>query len=183
MSLPIDFKWTSGKSAMMGSLYDYLRTQITDENFEFDNPILPVKLPGYGVTELGLYNLGVFSFDNLLGTKPDGNYLYGRKNQTLIEIGAWDDETIHPNAVGKVRQMRDKIVYVLYNAGRVDDNGDFVLPPIKVYDYFANPKVEIGLIELDPADNAINEKFIVDPNSQNIKCYKMILRLFWYEYL
>ena len=181
-SLPVGFKWTSGKNAMIGSFADYLKTQITDENFEFDNPILPVKLPGYGVVEMGLYNLGVHAFDNLLGLKADGSYLYGRKNQTLVEISAWDDETLHPDAVGKVRQMRDKIVYVLYNAGRTDDNGNFILPPMKVYNYFVNPKVEIGVITLDDSDNAINEKFIIDPSNQNLKCYKLIVRLFWFEY-
>jgi len=180
--LPIDFKWNSGKSALMGSLADYFTTQITDEYFDFDNPILPVKLPGYGVTEIGLFNLAPIAFEHFLGYK-DGEPLYGKKNQTLIEVSAWDDESIHPDAVGKVRQMRDKIVYVLYNAGRVGDDGVFVLPPIKLYDYSASPATEIGLIELDPSDNSINEKFVVDPVNQNIKMYKLLIRLFWYEYL
>ena len=182
MTLPVDFKWDSGKSALMGSLYDYLTTNITDEYFDFDNPILPVKLPGYGVTEKGLYNLGAYAFDNFLGYKG-GDALYGRKDQTLIEISAWDDETIHSDAVGKVRQMRDKIIYVLLNAGRIGDDGNAILPPIKLYDYSTSPKTEIGVIELDPADNSINEKFMIDPINQNIKAYKLLIRLFWYEYL
>lgn len=182
MSLPADFKWNSGKSALMGSLAEYLTTNITDEFFDFDNPILPVKLPGYGVTEKGLYNFGVYAFDNFMGYR-NGQPLYGRKDQTLIEISAWDDETIHPGAVGKIRQMRDKIVYLLLNAGRVNDAGVTVLPPIKLYDYSTTPKTEIGIIELDPADNSINEKQVIDPVNQNLKAYKLLIRIYWYEYM
>ena len=182
MTLPVNFKWDSGKSALMGSLADYLTTNITDESFEFDNPILPIVLPGYGVTEKGLYNLGTYAMDNFLGYK-DGQPLYGRKDQTLIEISAWDDETLHPGAVGKIRQMRDKIVYLFLNAGRIDDNGVEVLPPIKLYDYSTTPKKEIGVIELDLADNSINEKQVIDPVNQNIKVYKILIRLYWYEYI
>jgi hypothetical protein len=182
MTLPTDFKWNSGKQALMGSLAEYFTAQITDETFDFDNPIIPVKLPSYGVVEKGLYNQGVMAFDNLLGYR-NGQPLYGRRDQTLIEISAWDDVSIHSDAAGKVRQMRDKIVYVLYNAGREDDSGVLVLPPIKLYNYYATPKVEIGVIELDPSDNSINEKFVVDPINQNIKVYKLLVRLFWYEYL
>lgn len=183
MTLPVNFKWNSGKSALMGSLADYLTTNITDEFFDFDNPLLPVKLPGYGVTEKGLYNLGVYAFDNFIGYDASNDPVFGRKDQTLIEIAAWDDETKHSDAVGKVRQMRDKIVYVLLNAGRVDDDGNVILPPIKLWDYSTSPKTEIGVIELDPADNSINEKFTMDPVNQNIKVYKLLVRLFWYEYL
>jgi len=179
--LPVDFKWSSGKNAMMGSLAEYLVTNITDEYFDFDNPLLPIKLPGYGVSEKGLYNLGVVAFEHLLGYK-NGLPLYGRKNQTLVEISAWDDETLHSNAVGKVRQMRDKVVYLLYNAGRVDDAGGFVMPPIKMYSYYPT-KTEVGIIELDHSDNAINEKLVIDPINQNLKIYKLLMRLFWYEYL
>ena len=181
-ALPVGFKWTSGKAAFMGSLNEYLITNITDEYFDFDNPMLPVKLPGYGVTEKGLYNIAPVAFEHFMGYK-DGQPLYGRRNQTLIEISAWDDETVHSNAVGKVREMRDKVVYVLYNAGRVNDIGSYVLPPIKLYNYNVNPKVEIGLITLDNNDNSINEKFLVDPGSSNIKIYKLLVRMFWYEYL
>jgi len=182
MPLPTNFKWIAGKSAMMGSLYEYLTTNIPDEFFDFDNPIIPVKLPGYGVSEKGLYNLGPIAMDDFLGYRNDLG-LYGRMNQTLVEISAWDDETIHSGAVGKVRQMRDKIVYLLYNAGRKDDNDVFVLPPITLYDYYALPtKKAIGAIYLDTNDNAINEKFVIDPVNQNIKTYRMLVRLFWVEY-
>ncbi len=182
MALPADFKWNSGKGALMGSLAEYLQTNIPDENFEFDCPILPQKLPGYGVTEKGLYNLGTYAFDQFLGYK-NGQPLYGRKDQTLVEISAWDDETQHPGAVGKIRQMRDKIVYLLLNAGRVNDDGVTVQPPILLYDYSVTPKKEIGYIELDPADNSINEKQVIDPINSNIKSYKLLIRLYWYEYI
>jgi len=182
MPLPTDFKWVAGKSAMMGSLYEYLTTNILDETFDFDNPIIPVKLPAYGVSEKGLYNRGPIALDDFLGYK-NSKGLYGRLNQTLVEVSAWDDETIHPEAVGKVRQMRDKIVYLLYNAGRKGDDNVFVLPPIKLYNYYSLPtKTEIGAIYLDPSDNAINEKFIIDPVNQNVKIYKLLVRLFWIEY-
>ena len=180
--LPANFKWSTGKSALMGSIAEYLMTQIPGEYFDFDNPILPVKLPGYGVTERGLYNFGNIAFDDFLGYR-EGVALYGRRNQTLLDLSAWDDESKHANAVGKVREMRDKVVYVLYNAGRMDDAGAYILPPIKLYDYSQAPKKQMGVIQLDTADNAINERFIVDPVNQNIKAYKLLLRIFWYEYL
>lgn len=176
------FKWGSGKNAFMGSLSEYLITQIPDEFFDFDNPILPVKLPGYGVIELGLFNLGPMAMGNYVGMK-DNEPVYGRKNQTLVEISAWDDVTKHSDAAGKVRQMRDKVIWMLYNAGRRNEDGSVILPPIKMYDYYQEPKVETGVIWLDDSDNAINEKFMVDPVSQNIKVYKMLIRLFWIEYL
>lgn len=182
MPVPTDFKWTSGKNAFMGSLAEWLTTQITDEYFDFDNPIQPLKLPGYGVTEVGLFNLAPIAMGHFLGYKNDVA-LYGRKNQTLVEISAWDDVTQHSNASAKVRQMRDKVIWALYNAGKESDSGGVVLPPIKLYDYYHTPKVEIGVITLDDSDNTINEKFIVDPVNQNIKIYKLLIRLFWYEYL
>jgi len=182
MPLPTNFKWSSGKNALIGSLADYLITQIPDETFDFDNPMLPLKLPSYGVAEVGLFNLSPIAFEHFMGYK-NGLPLYGRKNQTLMEISAWDDVSLHSNAVGKVRQMRDKVVYLLYNAGRVNDVGVFVLPPIKLKDYSGVSPVEIGVIELDIADNSINEKFIVDPINQNIKMYKLLVRMNWYEYL
>lgn len=182
MPIPTNFKWASGKSALMGSLAEYLVTHIPDESFEFDNPILPLKLPSYGVTEKGLYNLGSIAMDDFLGYKED-KALYGKRNQTLIEISAWDDETVNPQAVGKVRQMRDKIVYLLYNAGRQDENGLEILPPIRLYNYYESPKKRIGIVVLDPADNSINEKFVIDPINQNIKVYRLLIRMFWYEYL
>jgi len=176
------FKWGSGKNAFMGSLADYLTTQIPDEFFDFDNPILPVKLPGYGVTEVGLFNLQPIAFEHFLGYKND-TAVYGKKNQTLVEITAWDDVTKHSDASGKVRQMRDKIVWMLYNAGRRNEDGSFILPIIKMYDYYQSPKKETGVIWFDDSDNAINEKFIVDPVNQNIKIYKVLVRMFWFEYL
>jgi hypothetical protein len=176
------FKWNSGKASLMGSIAEYLVTQIPDENFDFDNPLIPIKLPGYGVSEKGLYSLAPIAFEHFMGYK-DGVAIYARKNQTLVEISAWDDETIHSNAVGKVRQMRDKIVYLFYNAGRYDDNGSVILPPIKLYDYEQVPKKEVGVVELDPGDNSINEKLLIDPINQNIKIYKLLLRLFWYEFI
>ncbi len=182
MPLPANFKWDSGKGAFFGSLASWLTTNITDEYFDFDNPILPIKLPGYGVTEVGLFNLAPIAMEHFVGYK-DGEAQYAKKNQTLVEITAWDDVTKHSNASGKVRQMRDKVIWALYNAGRKDDAGTLVLPAIKLYDYFQTPIKEMGVIQLDDSDNAINEKFIVDPVNQNIKMYKMLIRMFWYEYL
>ena len=180
--LPANFRWTSGKAAMLGSFNKYMQTQIPDENFDFDSPVLPANMPGYGIMEKGLYNLGAVAFEHLIGYK-DGDPVYARKNQTLVEISAWDNETLHSNAVDRVRVMRDKVVYVLYNAGRTNDSGAFILPPMKIYDYTKVVPEEIGVMVMDPADNAINEQFVIDPINQNIKTYRILVRLFWYEYI
>lgn len=181
MPLSPTFRWSSGKSAFMGSLSEWLITQIPGENFEFDNPIIPAAMPGYGVVEVGLFNQGALAMDDFVGFGAYGKY--ARRNQTLVEITAWDDVDKHPDASGKVRQMRDKVIWSLYNAGRDDGAGGFVAPIIKMYDYYAMPtKVQSGVIILDPSDNAINEKFVIDPISQNIKMYKMLIRFFYFEY-
>jgi len=52
-----------------------------------------------------------------------------------------------------------------------------------IYDYTQPTPVEIGVMVMDPADNAINEQFVIDPINQNIKTYRILVRLFWYEYI
>jgi hypothetical protein len=165
----------------MGSLADWFTTQIPDETWNFDNPILPLSFPSYGMMEVGLYNLGAIAIDDMLGQSASGVVKRGRRNQTLVEISCWDDGSVHADAVGKVRQMRDKVVYALLNAGRRNDAGVEILPSIKLYDYTTNPKTAMGIIQLDDADNAINEKFVSDPQSLNIKAYKLMVRVYWYE--
>lgn len=206
MPLSLGWKWGSGKSSFMGSLSEWLTTQIPGETFEFDNPILPASMPAYGVVEVGLFNIGAQAMGDFVGNYYDewtsgysgvsgasgwevtSGYSgvrekFARRNQTLVEITAWDDVTRHSDASGKVRQMRDKVIWSLYNAGRDDGAGGFVAPIIKMYDYYQTPKKQTGVIILDPSDNAINEKFVVDPVNQNIKMYRMLIRFFYFEYI
>lgn len=139
--------------------------------WNFDAPIVAQRTPGISTTEVGLFNLGETAFDRLLGHDSSGNPILGIRNQTLIEISCIDqDSDNYTAATQKVRKLRDRVVNALYTEPI----------PLRNYDDLSTP--QIGIIELDLASNAINEKFLIDPANQNLKRYVLLIRVFWNEY-
>jgi len=198
MSIPSGFHHQTGKEAMLASLNDYLVANIDGGQvggtslgigktffFEFDNPIAPMQFPGITTAEVGLFNLGDFAFDdNLLGFDSSGKPIKGVKNQTLIEINCWDSLDKSASATKNVRNLRDKVIFALVNAGKInEDTGLPILPKIdlKAIDELGSPVV--GQIVIDPSANAINERFLIDPVNQQIRRIKLLVRVFWFELL
>ena len=73
---------------------------------------------------------------------------------------------------------------MLVNAGEVDeDTGLFVVPPIDLHDFSQVGEPKVGKITVDRTDNAINEKFVVDAADMNVKRYRLLVRVFWFELL
>jgi len=135
----------------------------------FDYPIAPLTLPAVSVTEIGLFNFGEMAMDRLIGF--DGNDpIYGTKNQTLIEIVCTDqDSTSYSAATNTVRNLRDRVIDALSEGH------------MPLVDYSHPGKPEIGYLWVDNSSNAINEKFLVDPQNQNMKRYVLLVRIFWLE--
>ena len=140
-----------------------------DFYWQFDYPLAPVHTPAINVTEIGLFNTGEMAFDRLIGFDGD-EPLYGTKNQTLVEITCMDqDSTVYTSAANKVRNLRDRVI------GALSDNH------IPLVDYSHPHKPVIGYLWVDNNSNAINEKFLVDPQNQNLKRYVLLVRIFWLE--
>ena len=184
MSIPKKFTSFAGKENLMASFNHWLMDTIQggqlggtslqeDKEFfwSFDFPIIPQFLPAISSTETGLFNIGDEAFSRFLGYNEHGDPVYGSRNQTLIEIScvATDGE-LFTGATNKVRNLRDRVVHAL-NA---------VIIPLR--DYSKQSAPQVGIIEVDPESNSINEKFLVDPSNQNIKRYVIIVRVFWTEF-
>jgi len=175
----------AGKANLMASFNTWLMNTIqggyfglpplpTGKEFfwNFDAPIAAQKTPGISTTEVGLFNLGETALERLLGHDANGNPIFGIRNQTLIEISCIDqDSETYTSATQKVRKLRDRVVNALY----------VETIPLRNYDDPLTP--QIGIIELDSASNAINEKFLIDPANQNLKRYVLLVRVFWMEFI
>lgn len=197
-SVPKDFYLTSGKQNLMASLNEWLTTVVlggkeddgalsADQDFYwfFDSPIAPLRFPGVVVSEVGLFDLGKRAFDeNLVGFTEDGKPIHAVRNQTLVEISCWhQDSDTFGGATKKVRELRDRIAYAIEFAGLKNEKEDgFIIPPIRLVDFYQESKPAIGIIRLDPNGNAINEKFLIDPINQQLKRYKLLIRLSYDEY-
>lgn len=149
----------------------------------FDYPIAPLLFPSISVAEVGLFNRGELAIDRVIGHDTAGKPIKGTRNQTLIEVNCWAKDTPESAQAAKtVRELRDKLVYVLSNAGEFDDTTEtLVVPPIYLKDYGQVGEPVVGKVIVDRTDNSINEKFIVDAADQNIKRYKLLVRVFWFE--
>lgn len=185
MSISRNFIHTTGKENLMASFNYWLMETVegghlgfgalpADKDFywSFDFPIAPGQHPSISTTEIGLFNLGDSAMDRLVGVHPNGEPIYGTRNQTLIEITILDEDNAErTGATQRVRYLRDKVYHALQSE----------IIPFKDY---TNPyKPQIGIIELDSEGNAINEKFIVDPQNQQLKRYVLLIRVFWNELL
>lgn len=195
-SIPKDFEASSGKQNLMSSINEWLTNVVrggkeedgdlsVDQDFywAFDCPIAPQRFPSIAISEVGLFDTGKRAFDdNLVGFTEDGKPIRAVRNQTLVEISCWhQDDDNFGGATKKVRELRDRIVYALEFAGTTNDKEDgFIIPPIKMIDFYQESKPVIGIIRLDPNGNAINEKFLIDPINQQLKRYKLLIR-FWYD--
>ena len=192
MAIPKGFRHTSGKEALMGSFNNWLIENIDgghlgilplpgDKEFfwAFDYPIAPQQFPAITTTERGLFNLGERALGKLVGHSSDGSPIYGVKNQTLIEITciSQDSETL-TGSTRIVRNLRDRVIFALTNAGHVSTPS---VSTIELRDYNNPSTPVIGFIELDRESNSINEKFVVDPQNQNVKRYVLLIRVFWNE--
>lgn len=197
-SVSKDFQLTSGKQNLIASLNEWLTTVVKggkendgslsiDQDFYwfFDFPIAPQRFPSVAVSEVGLFDLGKRAFDeNLVAFTEDGKAIHAVRNQTLVEINCWhQDSDDFGGATKKVRELRDRIVYALEFAGLMNETEDgFIIPPIKLIDFYQESKPVIGVIRLDPNGNAINEKFLIDPINQQLKRYKLLIRISYDEY-
>ena len=196
--IPADFKASSGKQNLMSSLNEWLMEIVkgghigdtplgTGKDFywAFNSPIAPLNMPAVGVSEIGLFDIGKRAFDgNLVGFTADGTPIRAVRNQTLVEINCWaTDSDTFGGATKKVYELRDRIVFALEFAGTMNDAEDgFIVPPIKLLDFSQDSKPVVGIIQLDPTGNAINEKFLIDPVVQNIRRYKLLVRFLYDEY-
>ncbi len=199
MPIPSGFVPKAGKQQLMASFNNFLVSQLDGGEVHdgaatslplgktfwwlFGYPLTTLMFPSISVVEVGLFNKGEFAIGRLLGFESDGTPIKGTRNQTLVEINCWAKDTdTKADAEKVVRELRDRIIFALTNAGQFDEttNG-LLIPPIELknYNVIGNPKV--GLINIDPSDNAINEKFIVDSVDANIKRYKLLVRIFWFE--
>ena len=144
-----------------------------------------MMMPAVGVSEIGLFDLGKRAFDgNLVGLTVDGRPIRAVRNQTLVEINCWaQDSDDFGGATKKVYEMRDRVVLALEFAGVMNDNEDgFIIPPIRLKDFSGDGAPMMGVIWLDPSGNSINEKFLVDPVVQNLRRYKLMVRFLYDEY-
>lgn len=197
-SIPADFKAASGKQNLMESfnkwLVDIVRGgQLSDAPLAggndffwgFDLPVAPLNMPAVGVKELGLFNLGAMAMDeNLVGFTPEGKQVKMVRNQTLVEITCYAvDSDTYGGSTKKVRELRDRIVFALEFAGTMNDTEDgFIVPHIKMKDFSQAGEPVVGKIMLDKEGNAINEKFLIDPVNNQLKMYKLLVRLLYDEY-
>lgn len=197
-SIPSSFRAASGKQNLMSSFNEWLMEvvrggQVGDASlaagkdfyWAFNYPLVPLNMPAVGVSEIGLFDVGKRAFDgNLVGFTPDGRPIRAVRNQTLIEINCWHaDSDNFGGATKKVYELRDRIAFALEFAGTPSDNDEgFIVPPIYMRDFSTEGKPVVGLIQLDPAGNAINEKFLVDPVVQNLRRYKLLVRVLYDEY-
>jgi hypothetical protein len=198
MPIPPGFHHKTGKESLLASLNDYLVSNIDGGQvggsvlapgkhffWEFDNPIAPLNLPCIATAEVGLFNLGDYAFDNnLLGFSPSGEPIHGVKNQTLVEINCWDSLERDPAATKNVRNLRDKVIFALTNAGKINDVTNLpILPPINLKAINEPGEPVVGRIVVDPTPNSINERFLIDPVNQQLRRIKLLVRIFWFELL
>jgi len=201
MPLPSGFKPKAGKQNVVssfnqflvdqiggGQVYDGISTQLPvgkDFWWFFDYPLSGLQFPSVSTTEPGLFTRSPIALDRVLKFDSMGKPVKGDRNQTLIEINCWAEDTAtQADATKIVRELRDRIFYVLRNAGEIDeDTGALIVPPIELKDFSQPTPPLVGTIQVDTADNAIDEKYIVDPVDQNIKRYRLLVRIFWFELL
>ena len=194
------FSVRAGKQNLMASFNKFLVSQIGNGEVHngvattlpsgktfwwfFGYPLSTLLFPSISVAEVGLFTPGETAIGRVLSHDPTtGQPIKGTRNQSLIEINAWaKDTTALANAEKVVRDLRDSVMYVLMNASDVDeDTGRFIVPPIQLRDYSQGVPSLVGVISLDKNPNSITERFIVDPVDPNIKRYRLLVRVYWYE--
>ena len=201
MPLPSDFTHPTGKQSVISSLnqffideidggevHDGTATEVTSPNtffWLFDYPLSGLVFPSVSITEVGLFSRAPIAFDRLLEIdKTTGKAIKGDINQTLIEINCWAKDTPEKaDATKVVRELRDRVNFVLKNAGEIDEDnpGQFIVPPIDLKDFSQPSPPVVGKVRVDNVDNSIDEKYLVDEVDQNVKRYRLLVRIFWYE--
>ncbi len=201
MPLPSGFTHPTGKQNVIssinqflvdeiggGQVYDGITTTLSGGNtffWFFDYPLSGLLFPSISTMEVGLFSKGPIALDRLLGfDKVTGKPIKGERDQTLIEINCWAKDTAaQADSTKVIRELRDKVRYVLQNAGEIDEDnpGQFIVPPIDLKDFSQGTPPVVGKIRVDTADNAIDEKYIVDAGNQEIKRYRLLVRIFWFE--
>lgn len=147
-------------------------------------PLSALMKPAISIAEIGLFSPGATAIGRVLEMNPTtGAPVKGMKNQTLMEIDCWATDTADSaNAEKTVRDLRDRVVYALMNAGEWDEDADdFVVDPILLKDYSQVMPPTVGVIYLDREANSINEQFLVDPVNAELKRYKITVRIYWFE--
>ena len=199
MPLPASFLPKAGKQNLMSSFNRFLVEQLEGGQVHdgispmlpagktfwwlFGYPLTGLVFPSISVAEVGLFSRGELAMDRVLGHDTAGQPVKGTRNQTLIEVNCWAKDTAESAQAEKtVREFRDRVVYALTNAGEVDESTELlVVPPIILRDFGQAGEPMVGTITVDRTDNAVNEKFIVDAADQNIKRYRLLIRLLWNE--
>lgn len=190
----------SGKFSVITSFNIWISEQLTDGEIHngfsttlpmgktfwihFGYPLSALMFPSVSISEIGLFTPGESAIGRVLSIDPTtGQPIKGIRNQTLMEINCWaKDTTSLANAEKVVRELRDQIMYSLLNAGEWDEVADdFVVPPILLKDYSDPMPPTVGVISLDKESNSINERFLVDAVDANVKRYKLLVRITWFE--
>lgn len=199
MALPSAFVPKAGKQNLMSSFNRFLVEQLEGGQVHdgisttlpagkafwwlFGYPLTGLVFPSISIAEVGLFSRGELAMDRVLGHDTAGHPVKGTRNQTLIEVNCWAKDTPESAQAEKtVREFRDRALYALTNAGEIDEStGLLVVPAIVLRDFGQAGEPMVGTITVDRTDNAINEKFIVDAADQNVKRYRLLIRIFWLE--
>lgn len=178
-----------GKANVMASFGKYLETHIPEERWVFDEltePIFdsPNVSAAIGVEEIPLaYGNDRSGFG---GTLSDGA-VQGSWEETQFSLEIVVDRTKEPNASLRARLIRDKIVYLLRSAARMDDSGPSQLqikPPIWVYNFAADAKVDttdtaniVGQVFIPWMEDGWLQEFReTDPEHSHLKRYRLVVR-------
>lgn len=164
----------TGKYNVLSSVNSYLQTHLSGyATVVFGMPQAALPLPAISVNEVGLFN-------DLGGGYDEGF----RRQQTILEIKLWADETQDAGATRTVIQLRDRLMYALMNAGRTTASG-LVMPAIPIYDHAAGDLSTVqGYVRIPwGKTSTTSERLDTAADNPRLKVYRILQRVEWHESL
>ncbi len=176
---------------MLASLRKYLDTNLPKVcsdgkayTVKFEQYLEAADFPAITFEDFGVPNLGAWAFDDYLGRDSVTNDpVYGKKNQTMVELNCMSDLEQTDDAVMQLYDMADQLEYLFYYAssGQRDENDVRIMPEIKLLD-FASGQVDTGArIEAPLNQDAMWLPSYIgrDPVNPNMRRVSIKVRIKW----
>lgn len=187
---PFQTSSLTGKYTVLTTINEWLLTNVppaavTDFVYRFTNRVSPTPSQTLvSVNEFTFFSPASGAWNEMLFAPGSGpvtpnptyEHVQGQKNQLMLEINIYTKNQQLTNDKFKLYRMRDKLRYALINAGKSDDAGHVLFPPIAMASTNIVARVPIE------EDNHILEHYY-PPSSEmpDTHRYQMLVKFQWYE--
>ncbi len=178
-------KWLKEKALPASPLTQGSITTALAYTLQFEKPIIEANLSAGNVVvcaeDLGDATPEAMDTDDLVSVDSTGQENYAKRENLLVELSIWCSSAVVEDADARILRVVDVIRQALYDCGRKDTTGAYIVDPMRIYDFatgpLAGPTVTNNLLHKDRTSGVVVESHPGDPQHPEWRAWTISVRL------